>query len=140
MVTGREVVDLRDGYRGAGRGRHTGDAARSRYCPDPSRGDRIHGNIASHFTERQMVGVRLERGRKGRYLRGPFSEYAWRKVADFDGRWDGAALVPSRYRIVLSQRVGRSRGSRGKCQSDVLGRGRDDTLCHLRERVLPFCP
>src|SRR5438876_4530579 len=96
MVTGREVVDLHDRHRGARRGRHTGDAARSGYCPDPSRGDRVHGNIASHFTEWPMVGVRLERRRKGRYLRGPFSEYARREAADFDGWWDGAGMVPSR--------------------------------------------
>ena len=43
MVAGREVVDLHDGYRGAWRGRHTGDSARSRYRPDPSRGDRNEG-------------------------------------------------------------------------------------------------
>src|SRR5258706_14362193 len=126
MVTGREVVDLHDGY--AGRGRHTGDAARSGYRTDPTPGDRIHGNIASHFTERPMAGIRLERGWKERDLRGSFSEYAWREVGDFDGRWDGAGLVPSRYRIVLSRRVGRSRSSRGECQSEILGRALDNTL------------
>src|SRR5437868_10991641 len=140
MVTGREVVDLRYGYCGDGRGRHTGDAARSGYCPDPSSGDRIHGNIASHFTQWTMAGVLLQRERKERYLCGPFSEYAWREVGDFDGRWDGAALVPSRSGVVLPRCFRQSRGSWRKCQSDVLGWALDNALSRRRIRIQPTHP
>src|SRR2546423_3184548 len=87
-----------------------------------------------------MVGVLLERGRKGRYLCGPFSEHTWREVADYDWRWDGAGLVPSRYRIVLPRCFRQSRGSGGKCRSDIFGRALDNTLSRRRIRIQSIHP
>src|ERR1700682_2863333 len=128
MVTGREVVDLHDGYRGAWRGRYTGDAAWGRYRTDPSRGDRIYGNIANHFTQWTMAGVLVQRERKGRYLCGRFPEYTWRGVGDFDEWWDGAGLVPSRNGAFLPRCFRQSRGGGDKCRSDIRARALDNTL------------
>src|SRR5256885_3844340 len=52
-----------------------------------------------------MAGVRLERDRRGRDIRGAISKHGRGKAGDFSGRGDRAALVPSRERVVLSRRL-----------------------------------
>jgi hypothetical protein len=85
-----------------------------------------------------MAGVRLERDRQGRDLRGPLSKARHGKVGDFGGRRDGASLVPSRERVVLSRRFRESRGSRGKYQADILGRPRYSTLSRSEIHIPPI--
>src|SRR5439155_25888176 len=62
------------------------------------------------------------------------------KVGDFGGRRDGASLVPSRERVVLSRRLGQPCGSRGKYQSDILARPRYGTLSGREIHIPPIQP
>src|SRR5207248_5296312 len=87
-----------------------------------------------------MAGVRFERDRRGRDLRGPVSKHGHGKVGDFGGRRDGASLVASRERVVLPRRLGQPGGSEGKYQSDILARPRYGTLPGREIHIPPIQP
>jgi len=110
------------------------------YCAGASCSDQVQRNLSSPFTQWAMAGVRLERDRRGRDLRGPVSKHGHGKVGDFGGRRDGASLVPSRERVVLSRRLGQPCGSRGKYQSAILARPRYGTLSGREIHILRFNP
>src|SRR5437764_5599678 len=87
-----------------------------------------------------MAGVRLERDRRGRDLRGPVSKHGHGKVGGFGGGRDGASLVQSRERVVLSRRLGQPCGSEGKYQSDILARPRYGALPGREIHIPPIQP
>src|SRR5207244_99857 len=103
-------------------------------------GDHLHRNVSSPFTRRAMAGVRLERDRRGRGIRGAISQHERGQVGGFDGRGNGAALVPSRERVVLSRRLREPRGRRSKYYSEILARPLHSTLFGRGIHVLPLYP
>src|SRR2546427_7363797 len=121
-------------------GGHSWDTARNRYGADARCGDHIHRNVSRPFTGRAVAGVLLERDRRGRDIRGAISKHERGKVGDFDGRGNGAGLVPSRERVVLSRRLREPRGRRSKHYSEILARPLHSTLLGRGIHVLPLYP
>src|SRR5437016_10087198 len=85
-----------------------------------------------------MASVYLERDWRGRDIRGAISKHGRGKVGDFGGRGDGAALVSSRERVVLSRRLREPCGRRNKYQSAILARPVSSTLSGRGIHVSPI--
>src|SRR5690349_24771423 len=75
-----------------------------------------------------MAGLRLERDWQRRDLRRSISKHGHGKMADLGERRNGASLVSSRERVVLSRRVGEYGGCGAKYESTVLARAHHDPV------------
>src|ERR1041384_1820535 len=132
------MADLPDRRIVAGFGGHSCDPAGNRYGAGARCGNQVHRNDSSPFAQRALAGVCLERDRRGRDLRGAISKHRGGKVGDFGGRGNGAALVPSRKRAVLSRRLRRPGGRRNTYSAEILARALRGTLSGGGIHVLPI--